>query len=794
MFPPVRLWRSCALKFDAAAMMLRRRISPLLVLTTLLTHAPMFAIPGFTSALARADEVTSADLLERTQRLAEAGIEVPIGLIADIRLDRHPTSALYELNLLESRPESAGVARFSSEAPLIAGSQVDVVVEYVAGRDLGPGSAIKIMRHWSESNRLQVSSASNDEFVSISSNVPGLSFTSTTAADDGPFGGLDSLADNPVFTLSTGLLPAGERVQLTITRLQLPAHTTDDYQLPLQIKPVADAPFVSVPGQTRIVAAGPLSSLSLAADSLVNPGEEVGLRVALRDQYGNLTADRALSLDLLINGTFRERIAVNRADFTIKDVRFDTPGDYQIEVRSGGGGLKAVSNPVIVSDLGERIVWLDYAQRSSRGDGIKSPVALKQESAGRYDVALAADHSHYQLNADAAVNAETNEIQGFRLESQWRRLSDGGSIDLLTRANDRITVASAENATDLRQLQPANPVLANIAAADSLHLWLLNDLAGRGYRVGVVGTNHSHQYHRMRPPVYTAISVKDDQHWFEALAERRSWVAVGRRILLLADTAVLSEQGAREFKWTMISDQPLRQASIYKNGEVYRTVVGEPVENQLTLALFSSSKPAGRVASQPRNGRQWLGYISTTSTAGSVENPFGVLESTGWQIQSGANSGRVDFLTHTHGATRYLDLQFDEMTPDTVFEIGLAPGFEDAAWLPSDRLPQAIAGQRFMITAAEIAEGATRQMRVGGYDDLLTLSWRTSAESMTKLSRQAGAELPAEALTNSGASVIREVISLTDASPARRGDYYYLHVQLMDGSYAISSPIYVGDF
>ena len=89
----------------------------------------------------------------------------------------------------------------------------------------------------------------------------------------------------------------------------LPTLAGQDFQLPLGVE---------LPGETRVflpaqlfrLQAGELTKLSLFAESLSQPGEVVDLWLRAEDQYGNLVASADLSLDLRVNGTFRQRIDV----------------------------------------------------------------------------------------------------------------------------------------------------------------------------------------------------------------------------------------------------------------------------------------------------------------------------------------------------------------------------------------------------------------------------------------------------------------------------------------------------
>ena len=50
----------------------------------------------------------------------------------------------------------------------------------------------------------------------------------------------------------------------------------------------------------------------------------------------------------------------------IPGIRFDAPGNYLLEVRSGGGGLRAIANPIRVSALDRTVHWAGAGSNNGR--------------------------------------------------------------------------------------------------------------------------------------------------------------------------------------------------------------------------------------------------------------------------------------------------------------------------------------------------------------------------------------------------------------------------------------------
>lgn len=648
------------------------------------------------------------------------------------------------------------------QAPIIAGEVVAVQLVYENTVELLPGSALQLGRHWSELVRFQNASKSANNYVDITSSAQNARFKTSYREIDGLDGGLESLADSVVFTLIDGVIPAGSRTTLLISQLNLPTHVQAQYRLPLYLRSADAVRFVKIPGTSVAVSPGPLKNLSLSGQSLVRPGQPVDLWIRLEDQHGNLIKDRTISLDLLVNGTFRQRVNVTGALQRIDGVVFNVPGHYQLEVRSGGGGLRAQSNVISVDNYQHNILWADMAATSQASDGANIADEVFNSRAGDYDLVILADHDQYLMgNPGTSVD----EVTVYNLS---RELNQGGALLRLVRSDgELIEVAVPEQPTDLRYQTPQSLRLVQIVAGGSVYAWLGDRAAAAGYQVGFVGSNHSHQYPEAHKKVYTAIEVRHGQSWFDALMARQTYVSVGSKIILLTDNSNLGMTSIREPGLRVIADQPIRSIKLFKNGSHIASRQGQLVgDNEFTLTVNSSSEPFSGILSKPRNARQWVGYIATRDAIILIDDSH----LGNWQVRQGPDRRRFDFLTRTHGRQESFDFSLDDPGHDTVLEIGIAEGFEDAAWLPEDRLPQETTAQRFLVPLNEVQSGAFREIEVNGYKDTLTIH-------------------PA---TNPLAAAV--TFTHIDTSMPRYDDYYYFLVELIDGSYAYSSPIHVGDF
>ena len=168
--------------------------------------------------------------------------------------------------------------------------------------------------------------------------------------------------------------------------------------------------------------------------------------------------------------------------------------------------------------------------------------------------------------------------------------------------------------------------------------------------------------------------------------------------------------------------------------------------------------------SKPRNAREWIGYVLARNAH--IGLP-GIKQKS--EVKLSDDNRRIDFLTRTHGDRKSILFDLKDVTPDSVIEIGLAAGYEDAAWFPDDRMPSETPSMRFQIPLAEILTmTAVREIDVSGYKDRLVI---------TPVARELNNSMQVEYI---------------DHSIPRIGDYYYFRVTHADGEMAWSSPMYVG--
>ena len=644
------------------------------------------------------------------------------------------------VEIAESTIDGVGIFTLPSITQGIAGDQVTFNASLIAEQDLGPGSSIVIAGHWGHPTRLQNSDPAAPGYVEVSGEFS-TAFTAIQVQRDGVYGGMETVVSAPGFLLTdiAGHITTGKRISFRLHNVTLPGSVTRSFRIAAVVNTSQGLAVERLSEAVRVTA-GSFKELNLIADSIVRPGEDVDLRLRMEDEFGNLARDRQLSLDLLVNGTYRNRVQLENAYSSIPGVSFDIPGVYVVEVRSGGGGLTARSNPIVVRGAGAQVVWADLGQRTILSTGIQSENDLLASNMGVYDLTITADYPG-KRSAD------------YQPEDMLQLVYDGSSA---------LDVALAEGPSDVRFPDPESFRLTQVLGPESDYTWLGNAVARRGYRTGFVAVNQTHQRWTGEQRSMTAILVQPGETAFNALASGRTYVTTGHKTVLIPHQHSLTLGETRKLGIDVFAGEPIADISLFKNGKrisSHQTTAEGAGIYRLTLSADNS--PLSGLETRPRNRREWIGFLQTRDSPITVS-----VKPEKWQVIATGNR-RLDFLTSTHGLDAVLDFQIGEPTPDTVIEMVLAPIVEDAAWLPEDRLPQQIPVQRFLIPWRELEAGAERSFDAAGYRDSIRIG-------------------PAVQDVDNNA-----VFVYTDNSEGRVGDYYYFRVTLASGGIAMTSPIFV---
>jgi hypothetical protein len=203
-------------------------------------------------------------------------------------------------------------------------------------------------------------------------------------------------------------LEAGERVRIVYGAGSLGA-TTDSYaekraRLWIAVdgdgdgvrKVLADSPSVEV-------LAGPAARLLVTLPSVGRPGETLRICIAILDAMGSRGVEVAGEVRLSDTAgvlELPERVVLEPADEGVKvvEVQVRQPGIARL-IAEGPDGLEAVSNPLVATAEGPRVLWADLQGHSGLSDGTGTPedYFLYARDVAGLDVAALTDHDQWGM-------------------------------------------------------------------------------------------------------------------------------------------------------------------------------------------------------------------------------------------------------------------------------------------------------------------------------------------------------------------------------------------------------------
>ena len=458
-------------------------------------------------------------------------------------------------------------------------------------------------------------------------------------------------------------------------------------------------------------------------------------------------------------------------------------------MRSGGGGLRTSVNPIdVVPDPEYQLEWIDLSKRGRRGQAPLGFLSNASLAAFELDAELIAGGNTVVLTR-APGNFETREAQIFALSNS----------DIEGSADDQLHMAVPYAPTDIRAFNPTAGRLVEIISGDATFAAFGTRHALQGNKIGFTGSASSNQMFSGKPAVSgaTAVWFKSGETIFEALAESRTYVTSGAKILLdvevnggMPGSRVVNDP-RRIISGRVSGTNGIVAVELMKNGLVVdRITYGDEIDDtitedvdlnkrdnkkqQLRVSFYSSSAPHRDQVDYPRNGREWIGYLKLTGgDLQRVSAPgFRNKRRQGIAMHPTENN-RVDFITWTRGQESSFLVQADMNDDNAVFEINLKEGREDQTSKPSLRAPANFAGSRQLLSLAELQNGPIdRTVEVEGYDD------RIRFELIDQ-------ELPTSQMFQ---------FEDNDVTNAKAGDFYHVRAIQLDDHFAISSPVWVGGF
>jgi hypothetical protein len=729
--------------------MLRSYLSITLLLVSI--SAPLFA----------ADRSV---LLTRLNQLASPHPD----LIGGIKTADQQTLDHYGLWLdwVETQPGLLGQVNYRNE-PLVAGSRQTLEVTFRPGMDIEPGGRILVTSAWQNGISLQVTDAQSGNFIRAttqSSDVTDLKPVTTRLK--GAFGGWFDGRGVTAFEVVGTAIRAGEEVTFELRNVGLPGQAGPLF-IPVFFSLGPNQKWFGAPLVELSVRPALLDKIQVIGPSRLGRGQSTSIKVILEDQFGNPTAVSTPALDVIVDGVFLRRIKPVDAVTVVEGIQFSEPGLHSVQVRTGGGGTRGQSNPIVVQSGSRQILWADL-----HGPDASSALDLGQQ----------AQHDSYLIPSIWQPDGGSHWIRDGELKSGGSRLVMGdwnNATDWRALPN-AVQVALPFYPVDERSIDSSRLLLVEIASGDSVFEWYANRFYQAGYRMGVTASASS-----MLPPIgpeqpsaLTAVIVEAGQSIDVGLRQRATYATTGNRMVIhstvngsLPGRRIGASQSRSVSGWVQ-GTAPIERIELIKNGVVVDTlnVAGDTQSQTLKVSLFSSSAPYFGQRDFPRNGREWIGYLKASSASMIDISAPGFRNGTRQAIAKNGAS-RVDFITWTHGSVSSFMVTFANLAEDGVIELNLKAGHEDSDIEPLLRSSSTISANRQMVPVFDLLQGPVeREVKVNGYKDQIRFELvnQQAADYMT--------------------------FNFADTSPSAEEDYYYIRVQQIDDHRAWSSPVFVGGF
>ncbi len=326
---------------------------------------------------------------------ADASFNASPGIVADLRDDleapRHPS-------------DGGGRARWSWEggaAPdLRVGQTAHFPIVYTAGpHGVAVGGQLFLMvpPFWGWSG-VQLQDPARPGFASVASDAPGVTLEAEAIGSEllaVTIGGR-ALREGEEVRLAYGAGEVGSRVDRFAER---------DAPILLAVDGDGDGVRRLLEEPLRVdIGAGPPAQLVALVPSVVRPGAELELRVAVLDAAGNAGVPLAEPLRVLVAPPkgFPEIGPIEVGAEGVATVAFRAPADGggRFQVRAAGDeALADVSNPVQVHATADRPLWADLHGHSHLSDGTGTPDDYYRyaRDVAALDVAALTDHDHWGL-------------------------------------------------------------------------------------------------------------------------------------------------------------------------------------------------------------------------------------------------------------------------------------------------------------------------------------------------------------------------------------------------------------
>lgn len=745
--------------------------------------------------------------------------------------------SIRELALLDTKPDAVGILE-ADVGPYVAGSVGTIQQRYTVGsQSIQTGGGFLVARHFMANfGAWQVREPDADNYVSIESSNPKVSFVATTTPMSGMHGGFRSTRPTLTFKLASGTLNPGDVVTITYgdqrqgsKGLRMPSFSSDRMPLPLYVMFANRTQPISLPIQPIQITGTTIDGVAGFAPSILKPFETFTLSIRAQDRFFNRANGDIPDWQLSLNGAPWRDVKSTGA-ITEVPVSLSDEGVHFISIVSSDGQIRGEVNPIqVVGEPNHRVYWGDTHGHSGFAEGIGTPDRFMRwaKEDARLDYVTHSEHDVWLDDAEWEVLR--NNVESFSedgrfiayLGYEWSVPNErGGHHNVLFRTpqarnriaaqfyptlsrlyqglrtnadtKDVVVIPHAHQAGDHRHSDPELEPLVEIMSQHGNFEWFGRLYLQHGHQVGFTAASDNH----LSQPGYSAplggsLSQRgglgaimadelSNDAIFDNMKALRSYATTGDRIILdfSVNDIPMGQRGPfdpnRLVKGRVIGTAPIDRISIIKN-------------DQVVWSQDYAKAPGNRAGKQ---AQFLLTFDSDSTPYHPGDNPRG------WRTWEGtlefANASLVSIEPYDAG-----------MPGQTVTVSAESPNRANFSTKSRGN------GSSFLITLNDV-QRTTRlnidlveTVETGGAPPLYRPPQRIPAESFSlalrdmedgRVSHRQDIEGYADQTT------LRRIVTdgprdvafeFTDEGK-RHGDYYYVRIEQVNDAAAWSSPVWIG--
>ncbi|TNF88089.1 MAG: hypothetical protein EP301_05535, partial [Gammaproteobacteria bacterium] len=259
---------------------------------------------------------------------------------------------IFEMTLLDEEPQALGTLE-ADPGPFEARTFVTIEQTFTVGsRKIETGGGFVVARHFMPNYGIwQATDSAADNYISIASSNPSVSFATDSVPMSGMHGGFRGQQPALMFRLATGTLSEGDTVSITYgdrrrgSRGFLMADfSSDRMPLPLYLAFNSSDPLLTLPIQPIAVTGSRFAGLAGFAPSIVTPGEPFTLSVRGQDAYYNRAINGHPALRILHGDEVIAKVPANREAISLVTLSLGNPGAYHLRVETRDGKVTGTVN------------------------------------------------------------------------------------------------------------------------------------------------------------------------------------------------------------------------------------------------------------------------------------------------------------------------------------------------------------------------------------------------------------------------------------------------------------------